>query len=153
MSKLFVEQVANGNKTIVSEWNDNEQGAIIAFHNRCRLLWNDEPITKALVEISDEQFNTFGGFREDIDKTNPDPEVVTGKLFVMQTANGNLDIEHITEWLPNNAGIKGAMVDYHGKCAAMWNDSSAISANIKIMNEHLDTWNGKSEYIAHPEEE
>lgn len=152
MSKLFVEQFANGNKTTVSEWSDNEQGAIIAFHNLCRALWNDAPTTKALVEISDEQFNTFGGFREDIDKTQPEPEV-PGKLYVMQVANGNLDVENITEWVANNNGIKGAMVDYHGKCAAMWNDETAISANIKVLNEHLDTWNGKSEYIAHSSEE
>ena len=195
MSKLFVEQVANGNPTIVAEYTDNEQGAIVKYHQTCKALWNDAPTTKALVEILNENLNTWGGFREDIDKLIINPPAYnanveysegnivsyentayiyisdtptqgnlptdtnfwsiytpSGKLYVMKVANDNLAIEEITEWIPNNAGIKGAMVDYHSKCVNLWNDPDAITANVMIVNEHLDTWNGKSEYIAHSEE-
>ena len=151
--KLFVEQIANGNKTIASEWNDNEKGAKVAFHNLCRTLWNDAPTEKALVQISDENLNTWGGYREYIDKTGEDPEKVTGKLFVMKVANGNLDIDNITEWIPNRAGIKGAMVDYHGKCASAWNADDVITGDIKILNEALDNWQNKSDYIFHEQPE
>ena len=148
MSKLFVEQVVNGNKTIVSEWNDNEQGAKVAFHTLCKNLWNDAPTEKALVQISDESMKEWEGYKEDIDKTGDDPEN-PGKLIVETVANNNLDVEHISEWVANKAGVKGAMVNYHSKCADLWNDAETITANVKILNEHLDNWMGKSEYISH----
>ena len=197
MSKLFVEQVVNGNKTIVSEWNDNEQGAKVAFHNLCVDLLNDANTDKALVQITDETMNKWNGYREDIDKTDgylaydaeteytkgskvsynnvdyiyindkPGAGIIptntdywkvytpNGKLYVLKVSNDNLVIDQITEWIPNNAGKKGALADYHTKCASMWNAPDVITANVKILNENLDTWMQKSEYIYHivePEE-
>lgn len=152
--KLYIEQIADGIKSIV-DTKESEQAARLSFHNTCRNLWNDENTEQARVRITDEQFNTFGTWIEEIDKTGEDPEEVTGKLFVMAVSNNNLMTNLITEWIPNKAGIKGAMVDYHGKCAMYLNAPDVIQANVRVANETLDVFNGKAEEIRHeqPEEE
>lgn len=146
--KLYIEQIADGIKTIV-DTKEDEQSARISFHSTCRGLWNDDNTERARVRITDEQFNTFGTWIEEIDKTGEDHETVTGKLFVMAVSNNNLMTDLITEWIPNKAGIKGAMVDYHGKCAMYLNAPDVIQANVRIANETLDVFNGKAEEIVH----
>lgn len=152
--KLYIEQIADGTKTIVSEWTDNAQGAKVSFHNTCKDLLNDNKTQQAKVRICDENFKTFGNWEEVIDKTGDDPEN-PGKLFVMAVSNGNLMTNLITEWTANKAGIKGAMVDYHGKCAMYLNAPDVEQANVRVANETLDVYNGKAEEIRHeqnPEE-
>lgn len=146
--KLYIEQIADGVKTVVATKED-EQSARISYHNTCRNLWNDADTQQARVRITDEEFKTYGSWDEVIDKTGDDPEEVTGKLFVMAVSNGNLLLDKITEWIPNKAGIKGAMVDYHGKCAMYLNAPDVIQANVRIANETLDVFNGKAEEIVH----
>ena len=149
--KLYIEQIADGVKTIV-DTKEDEQAARITFHNTCRGLWNDADTEQARVRITDEQFNRFGSWEEVIDKTGDEPEN-PGKLFVMAVSNGNLMTNLITEWTANKAGIKGAMVDYHGKCAMYLNAPDVLQANVIIVNETLNVYDGKSEEIVHPEEE
>lgn len=146
--KLYIEQIADGTKTVVATKED-EQSARISYHNTCKNLWNDADTEVARVRITDEEFKTYGTWEEVIDKTGEDPEEVTGKLFVIAVSNNNLMTELITEWIPNKAGIKGAMVDYHGKCAMYLNASDVIQANVRIANETLDVFNGKAEEIVH----
>ena len=145
--KLYIEQIADGTKTVVATKED-EQAARISFHNTSKNLWNDANTTVARVRITDEQFNTFGSYEEVIDKSGDDPEN-PGKLFVMAVSNGNLMTNLITEWTANKAGIKGAMVDYHGKCAIYLNAPDVIQANVIVANETLNVYNGKSEEIVH----
>lgn len=75
--KLFVTQVATDNKgtnmTIVSEWTDNPDGAIMAFHAQARALRGDAKTTVYTLKILDEQMNQFGGYVETLDRT-PEPE-------------------------------------------------------------------------------
>ena len=149
--KLYIEQIADGTKTVVATKED-EQAARITFHNTCRNLYNDANTQTARVRITDEEFKTYGTYEEVIDKTGDDPEN-PGKLFVMAVSNGNLMTNLITEWVANKNGIKGAMVDYHGKCAMYLNAPDVIQANVIIANETLNVYNGKSEEIVHPEEE
>ena len=66
--KLFVVQNANSNMTIVSEWNDNPNGAKQAFHNTCKNLWADKDTIKATVKILDEQLDCYEGYAESIIK-------------------------------------------------------------------------------------
>ena len=146
--KLYIEQIADGTKTVVATKED-EQSARISFHNTCENLWNDADTQQAKVRITDEEFKTYGTWDEVIDKTGEDPETVTGKLFVMAVSNNNLITDLITEWIPNKAGIKGAMVDYHGKCAMYLNAPDVIQANVRVANETLDVFNGKAEEIVH----
>lgn len=150
--KLYIEQIADGVKTVVATRED-EQSARISYHNTCKNLWNDADTQQARVRITDEQFNTYGTWDEVIDKTGDDPEEVTGKLFVMAVSNNNLMTNLITEWIPNKNGIKGAMVDYHGKCAMYLNAPDVEQANVRVANETLDVFNGKAEEIVHPEPE
>lgn len=149
--KLYVEQIADGIKTVVATRED-EQSARISFHNTCKNLWNDADTQQARVRITDEQFNTYGTWEEVIDKTGEDPEKVTGKLFVMAVSNNNLITKDITEWIPNKAGIKGAMVDYHRNCAMYLNAPDVIQANVRVANETLDVYDGKAEEIRHEPE-
>ena len=62
--RLFVCQNTNGNMTIVSEWNDNPNGAKQAFHNTCKNLWADKDTTKATVKILDEQLDKVDKYEE-----------------------------------------------------------------------------------------
>lgn len=149
--KLYIEQIADGIKTVVATKED-EQAARISFHNTCKNLWNDANTQTARVRITDEAFKTFGNYDEIIDKTGEDPEVVTGRLFVLTVSNNNLVIKDITEWMPTKTGIKGAMVDYHGKCAMYLNAPDVIRANVRVANETLDVWTGKAEEIRHETE-
>lgn len=71
--KLFICQSTNGNMTIVSEWTDNRNGAIQAFHNTCKNLYADKDTTQAYVAIFDEQLNVYEGYREFINKVEPEP--------------------------------------------------------------------------------
>ena len=137
--KLYIEQIADGIKTVVAT-KDDEQSARISYHNTCRNLYNDDNTQQAKVRITDEKFKTYGTWEEVIDKTGEDPEEV------------NLMTDLITEWIPNKAGIKGAMVDYHGKCAMYLNAPDVEQANVRVANETLDVYEGKSEEIRHEQE-
>lgn len=70
--KLFVVQIANGSMTIVSEWNDNPNGAKQAFHNQCKNLYADKDTTQAYVAIIDEQLDVYQGFKEFVNKVTPE---------------------------------------------------------------------------------
>lgn len=191
--KLYIEQIADGVKTVVATKED-EQSARISYHNTCRNLYNDDNTQQARVRITDEEFKTYGTWEEVIDKTELYPfykadttyskgdrvtyeskyyeyiadeptegnlptdtdfwkeYIVPGKLIVLAVSNNNLVIKDITEWIPNKAGIKGAMVDYHGKCAMYLNAPDVIQANVRVANETLDVYEGKSEEIRHEQE-
>lgn len=77
--------------------------------------------------------------------------IPSGKLFVMTVANNSLIKKDITEWDRSKTGVKGAMVNFHTKCATYWNADDVITANVKILNEALDGY--KSEFIFHAVEE
>ena len=77
--KLFVTQVATSeqgtNMTIVSEWTDNPDGAIMAFHAQARLLRGEASVLSYTVKILDEQMNVYGGYVESYTKpVEPKPE-------------------------------------------------------------------------------
>ena len=62
--KLSVVSNINGVFKIESEWVDNEQGAIVAFHQKCATLWNATDVIKATVKILDEQLDNYNGYSE-----------------------------------------------------------------------------------------
>ena len=70
--KLFVTQVATSeqgtNLTIVSEWTDNSDGAIMAFHATARLLRGEASVLSYTVKILDEQMNVYGSCVESYTK-------------------------------------------------------------------------------------
>lgn len=72
--KLFVVQCVNGNMRIVSEWTDNEKGAIVAFHQLCATLWNEDDVYTAMVKILNENMDIFQNKVEYITHPAPEPE-------------------------------------------------------------------------------
>ena len=77
--KLFVMQVAESeqgtNMTIVSEWTDNSDGAIMAYHAQARLLRGEASVLSYTIKILDEQMNLFEGYVESYTKpVEPEPK-------------------------------------------------------------------------------
>lgn len=77
------------------------------------------------------------------------------KYAIIKVINGNYFIhsEGMTE-------LASAKTQFHGLCQALWNESSVITAEVKIMDEQLDCVEGYKEFIHHdsqpapePEEE
>lgn len=48
--KYYILQSSNGNVSIVSEWNDLNS-AIVAYHDRCKVLWNTKEVIEGIVEL------------------------------------------------------------------------------------------------------
>ena len=48
--KYYVIQTSNGNLSIVSEWDDITK-AIVAFHDRCKVIWNAEDVIEGIVQL------------------------------------------------------------------------------------------------------
>ena len=57
--KLFVVKVVNGNIAVVTEWTDNEKGALVSFHDTCKTLWNADDVITARVKILTESLDLF----------------------------------------------------------------------------------------------
>lgn len=70
--KYAVVQCVNGNFSIVAEYTDNIQGAIVRFHQVCANLWNSEDVISANVRIIDERQNTVMNMSEDIKHDQPE---------------------------------------------------------------------------------
>lgn len=49
--KYALIQCVNGNFSIVSEHGDNLQAARVAFHDRCKILWNASDVAYATIGI------------------------------------------------------------------------------------------------------
>jgi hypothetical protein len=62
--KYAVIEVTNGNFNIKSEHGENLQGAKVAFHDRCKVLWNDTATKTAKVKIVDENLDCVEGYAE-----------------------------------------------------------------------------------------
>ena len=62
--KLALIQCVNGNYSVVAEGLQTEQAALVAFHDRCKILWNAPDVLKGEVAIVDEQLDIFRGYKE-----------------------------------------------------------------------------------------
>ena len=63
---------------------------------------------------------------------------------VIKVVNGNFAVS--TEHGDN---LQGAIIAFHSLCAALWNDSAAVEAVVKVVDTNLDTVDGKVEFISH----
>lgn len=64
----------DGVMTIVGEYGNNLDGAIIGWHNQCAALRNDADTLCYTCEIIDSQLDKVGDFKEFVDKRqNPTP--------------------------------------------------------------------------------
>lgn len=70
------------------------------------------------------------------------------KLYVCEIVNhGTLTVKAETD------NEQTALVNFHNRCAALWNAADVITGMVKILDENMDNWQGKMEYITHPEPE
>ena len=62
--KYALIQCVNGSYSVVSEGYQTEQAALIAFHDRCKILWNAADVITGEVAIVDEQLDVYHGYKE-----------------------------------------------------------------------------------------
>ena len=62
--KYALSQVSNGSFSIVSEHGTDKQAAFVAFHDRCKILWNAPDVVTATVEVVDENLDVVEGKKE-----------------------------------------------------------------------------------------
>lgn len=63
-------QCVNGNFSVISEHGNDLKAAKVAFHDRCRILWNTDDVITGTVTILDEQLNIVEGKIEYISHSN-----------------------------------------------------------------------------------
>lgn len=70
------------------------------------------------------------------------------KYAIINVVNGNYSVqaEGITD-------LSAAKTQFHGRCQTLWNAPDVITAEVRIMDENLDTVEGYKEFISHPTEE
>ena len=64
--KYAIIQCVNGNYSVVAEYDDNLEGAIVRFHQVCANLWNSKDVARAQVKIVDEFLNIAQNMSENI---------------------------------------------------------------------------------------
>ena len=74
-----ITNVVNGNFTVSSEHGEDKQAAIVAFHNRCAVLWNAQDVITATVKLVDENLDAVDGKKEFIYHEQPEPEPNEGE--------------------------------------------------------------------------
>lgn len=60
MEKYALINCVNGNFSVVSEHSD-KQAAIVAFHQRCAVLWNAPDVITAVLNLVDENLYVVDG--------------------------------------------------------------------------------------------
>ena len=71
------------------------------------------------------------------------------KYYVVHVSNGDLQIQAITE----HSTPEAALVEFHGRCRALWNEPAVVKATVKILDEQLDCYQGYNEIITHVQPE
>ena len=72
--KYYIIQMSNGVVSIVSEWDDLTK-AIVAFHDRCKVLWNADDVIEGIIElVYSADLNVVGGYRERITHLQTEPK-------------------------------------------------------------------------------
>ena len=66
MEKFAVVSIVNGIFKIDSEWENNLDGARVAFHQRCAALWNAQDVVSAVVRLVNSDFLTYTNYEEHI---------------------------------------------------------------------------------------
>ena len=71
--RYYIIQSSNGTVTIESEW-DNLTKAIVAFHDKCKILWNAPDVIEGIVQIVySADLAVVGGYSEKISHPQDEP--------------------------------------------------------------------------------
>ena len=72
--RYYIIQSSNGTVTIESEWDDLTK-AIVAFHDKCEILWNAPDVIEGIVQIVySADLAVVGGYSEKISHPQGEPE-------------------------------------------------------------------------------
>lgn len=72
--KYAIVKVINGNYSIHAEGITDIVNAKTQYHGVCQTLWNASDVTTACVMITDENLDVVEGYKEFINKVEPQPE-------------------------------------------------------------------------------
>lgn len=72
--KYAVIKVINGNYFVHAEGITNKNDAKTSFHGLCQTLWNAPDVITAEVKIMDENLDCVEGYKEYINKVEPEVE-------------------------------------------------------------------------------
>lgn len=61
--------VVNGTFKVRTEHGENKQAALVAFHDRCKVLWNAPDVITAMVMLTDENLDIVDNKKEYITHT------------------------------------------------------------------------------------
>lgn len=68
-------------------------------------------------------------------------------LNVVYTVNGHLQIDKITEWDNDEQGAEKKFTDTWGMLVS---EVSVVNAEVKVLDDQLNVYNGLERYISHP---
>ena len=72
--RYYIIQSSNGTVTIESEWDDLTK-AIVAFHDKCKVLWNAPDVIEGIVQIVySADLAVVGGYSEKISHPQAEPQ-------------------------------------------------------------------------------
>lgn len=66
------------------------------------------------------------------------------KYALINVVNGNFAV-----FSEHGEDLQAAKIAFHNRCSALWGDAPTLSAEVKIVDENLDTVEGYREYIYH----
>jgi len=66
------------------------------------------------------------------------------KLYVCKIVNGGT-LTVVSE----TTNEQNALVNFHGTCQTLWNAPDVLTGMVKILDENMDNWQKKMEYITH----
>ena len=73
--KYYVIYISNGAlQTNKITEHDTMESALVAFHDKCKTLWNTASVKTGCVAILDQSLNVADGKREYISHVQPEPE-------------------------------------------------------------------------------
>lgn len=72
--KYAIVKVINGNYSIHAEGYTDKSAAKVVYHQVCASLWNAEDVQTACIKIVDENLDTVDGYKDFINKIEPEPE-------------------------------------------------------------------------------
>ena len=72
--KYAIIEVSNGSYFVRAEGITNKNSAKVQYHGRCQALWNAPDVITAEVMIVDENLDCVEGYKEHINKVEPEVE-------------------------------------------------------------------------------
>lgn len=66
------------------------------------------------------------------------------KLYVCKVVNGGT-LTVVSE----TTDEQNALVNFHDTCKVLWNAPDVLTGMVKILDENMDNWQKKMEYITH----